>query len=44
MNRKKRQGRSLFYIKNLTRRSQAARVGRKNLAVTPQIIIMLAAI
>jgi hypothetical protein len=33
-NRKKRQVRSLFYIKNLAKRSQAARVGKKNLVVT----------
>ena len=35
INGKKRQARSLFYIRNLIRRSQAARARRKNLAVTP---------
>ena len=34
-NKKKRQVKNLFYIKSLARRSQAARIGRKNLAVTP---------
>jgi len=35
VNGKKRQVISLFYIRNLIRRSQAVRAGRKNLAVTP---------
>jgi hypothetical protein len=34
MNGKKKQAKSLFYIRSLARRSQAIRAGRKNLAVT----------
>ncbi len=34
-NGKKRQARSSSYIRNLARRSRAARAGRKNLVVTP---------
>ena len=41
-NGKKRQVRNLFYIRSLVRRSQAAKAGRNNLAVTPQTMTMLA--
>ena len=34
MNGKKRQARNLFYIRNLVKRSQVVKVGKKNLIVT----------
>ena len=35
VNRKKKQARSSLYIRNLIKRSQVIKAGKKNLAVTP---------